>query len=373
MPKNIEVPFFDYKNFFTPKKDDYLEIIEDVLSRGAFILQKDLADFERNFAEFMDIKHAIGVSDATSGLTLGLQALGVGPEDEVIFPSHTFIATAGAIASVGAIPVPADIGDDGLMSPSSVKDKITNKTKAIMPVQLNGRICDMRKIQEIADEFDLMLVEDSAQAFGARYGGKFAGSFGEFGVFSFYPAKSLGCFGDGGAIVTNDDDLARKMAQMRDHGRCEEHGIAMWGMNSRLDNLQAAILDYKLKSFHEDILRRRNIAQKYHSAFREIDDLILPPSPDEDPDRFDTYQNYEIRAGRRSELREFLSRNGVSTIIQWGGKAVHQFEKLDFGVSLPATEEYFEKCLLLPMNTLLSDEQVAHVCNVTRKFYGLTA
>jgi dTDP-4-amino-4,6-dideoxygalactose transaminase len=369
---SIDVKFFDYPRFFSSNRQEYLRILDEVLSRGAFILQKDVEQFERNLASFIGVKHAIGTSDATNGLTVGLRALGVGPGDEVVFPSHTFIATAGAIKAVGAEPIPADMGTDGLISDASIREKISRRTKAILPVQLNGRVCNMDPLVQIAKEHGLLLVEDAAQALGARFKGRCAGTFGSFGAFSFYPAKSLGCFGDGGAVVTDDDDLAAKIRLMRDHGRSPVHGVEMWGMNTRLDNVQAAILDFKLKSFDAEIARRRAIAVRYTSAFEGIDDLTLPPPPDSDLDHFDTFQNYEIRAGRRDALREFLLERGIQTIVQWGGKAVHQFEKLGFSARLPSTDAYFERCFLLPMNTLLTDAQVEHICETVRTFYGLS-
>lgn len=366
-----KVPFFNYPAMYTHDREKYLAIIDDVLSRGAYICQKDLSDFEANLASYMKIGYALGAADCTNGMVMALRAAGIGPGDEVIFPSHTFVASPGSIKQVGAVPVPCDIDDDNMMCAESAESMITEKTKAIMPVQLNGRVCNMDAIEAVAKRHNLMIVEDSAQALGATYKGRYAGSFGVFGAFSFYPAKTLGCFGDGGAVVTDSEELYNNMLLQRDHGRHGSPDVQMWGMNCRLDNVQAAILDHKLSHYQEDVERRRDIARRYQDAFEEIDDLILPKGPDHDADHFDIFQNYELQAGKRDDLREFLGARNVGTIIQWGGKAIHQFEALGYNVSLPRTEAFFRKCFMLPMNTLLSDAEVEKVCNDVREFYGL--
>jgi dTDP-4-amino-4,6-dideoxygalactose transaminase len=368
MPRNI--PFFNYPALFAPQEDEFIAIMRDVMRRGAFIMQKDLREFESNLANFLGVKHALGVADGTLALVIALRAAGIQPGDEVIVPSHTFIASVAAIHELAAKPILVECQSDHLIDPTSVAAAITPKTRGIMPVHLNGRTCDMDALQSLANEHNLMIVEDAAQALGSKYKGQFAGTFGAAGTFSFYPAKLLGCFGDGGAVVTNDDRVAEQVALLRDHGRNEFGEVVTWGFNARLDNLQAAVLDFKLKSFPKAIERRREIAAKYDKALRDISDLILPPAPDEDPDRFDVYQNYEIESGQRDELRVYLKEAGIGTIIQWAGKAVHQFEKLGFNVELPFTEKMFTRCLMLPMNTSLTDDDVDYICQTIRQFYG---
>lgn len=367
-----KVPFFNYPVLYTKEREKYLEIMDDVLSRGAFIMQKDLEEFESSLVDFTGIKHALGVADCTNGLAIGLRACGIGPGDEVIVPSHTFIASPGSVKLVGATPVLADIGDDCMLDAASVETRITSKTKAIMPVQVNGRCCDMDAMRDVADRHGLMIVEDAAQALGAKYKGTCAGGFGKFGAISFYPAKTLGCFGDGGACVTNDDEIERKMAIQRDHGRYDSDELEDWGTNCRLDNMQAALLNYKMGQYEQEINRRREIARRYQDAFEEISDLTLPIGPNDDPDRFDIFQNYELQADRRDELREYLSEHNIGTLIQWSGRAVHQWKNLGLGTNdLPRTEEFFKKCFLLPMNTLLTDAEVDKVIHTVRTFYGV--
>jgi dTDP-4-amino-4,6-dideoxygalactose transaminase len=364
------VPFFNYPHVFVSQEEQFLSIIQDVGRRGAFILQKDLRNFEQHLAEFTGAKYALGVANCTDGLHSALRAAGIGPGNEVIFCSHTMIATAAAIHFAGATPVPVECGSDHLIDPVSVEAAITPRTKAIMPTQLNGRTCDMDALRAIADKHGLLVVEDAAQALGSRYKGKMAGTFGIASAISFYPAKNLGCLGDGGAVLTNDDKVYETMCLLRDHGRDEHGDVVVWGLNSRLDNLQAAILDYKLARYDEEVNRRREIAAMYQNGLGDVRELVLPPAPDNDPDHFDVFQNYEIEAERRDELRAYLQEHGIGTLIQWGGKAVHQFEKLGFNVKLPYTEKMFTRCLMLPLNRSLSDEDVEYVCATMREFYG---
>ncbi len=371
-PRNRRtVPFFKYPHVFCSVENEILEIVRDVGRRGAFILQKDVQEFEAHLAEYLGTKYVLGVGNATDALFLGLKAAGIGPGDEVIFCTHTFVATAGAIHSTGATPVPVECGPDHLMDPDSVKEAITPKTRAIMPTQLNGRTADMDALQAIADEHGLLIFEDSAQALGSKFKGRCAGTFGVAGVFSFYPAKNLGALGDAGALVTNDEAVYKKAKMMRDHGRDEETGdVVVWGINSRLDNIHAAILDHKFKSYDIIVQRRREIAAIYQERLADISELVLPPGPDADPDHFDVFQNYEIEAERRDELKAHLAEHGVGTMVQWGGKPVHLFRKLGFTQSLPYTEALFERLLMLPMNDSLTDEDVVYVCEVVRDFYG---
>lgn len=365
------IPFFNYFEVFERHRADYLRIFDEVCSRGAFIMQKDLSAFEEALAAFLHVKHAIGVADGTNALMLGLRAMEIGIGDEVIVPSHTFVASVASIHLVGATPILADCGADHLVDPVSVESLVSARTKAIMPVHLNGRTCAMDALAAVAQKHGLQIIEDAAQGLGSTFRGKHAGTFGACGTFSFYPAKSLGCFGDGGAVVTNDSTVADRLRQLRDHGRASTGAVECWGTNSRLDNLQAAFLHFKLMHFEGEITRRREIAGCYHKALSSIDDLTLPPSPEDDI-HFDCFQNYELESGRRDELRSFLASRGIGTLIQWGGKAVHQHEALRFKhVTLPKTELLFQRCFMLPMNTSLSDDDVDYVCQAVREFYGV--
>lgn len=365
----MKVPFFEYPRFYQDDKNLYLEILEDVGSRGAFIMQKDLNNFEANLAKYCNSNFAIGVANGTDAMELPLLALNLKKGDEVIISAHTMVATASAIVTAGGTPIPVDIGYDNLIDPAAIENGITSNTVGIMPTQLNGRTCDMDEILKIAKKNNLFVLEDSAQALGSKFKGQNAGTFGIAGGISFFPAKVLGCLGDGGGVLIQDKDLYHKVYQLHDHGRDTDGEIKCWGRNSRLDNLQAAILDKKLLSYQNVIDRRRSIASLYHTLLRDLEELLLPPSPDHDERHYDVYQNFELQAEKRDDLKGFLAEHGIGTLIQWGGKAIHQWEHLGYNITLPKTEKFFTKCIMLPMNMFISDDDVAYVADTIRKFY----
>ncbi len=365
-----EIPFFNYRGAFSAQMEEMLSLVRDIIGRGAFIQQRDLEEFEAAVASFLGVRHAIGVGNATDGLVFAFRAAGLQPGDEVVFPSHEMVAGPAAVHFAGGVPVPVDIGDDRLLDPAAAERAVTAKTRFIMPVQLNGRTCDMDAVQSLAGKYGLTIIEDSAQALGSRWNGKCAGSFGVAGAFSFYPAKILGCLGDGGMVVTSDDAVADRVKLLRDHGRDAAGDVAGWGMNSRLDNLQAAVLHLQFRGYDTIISHRRMLAAEYHRELGGLVELNLPPAPDADPRHFDVYQNFEIEADRRDELKEFLKGRGIGTLIQWGGKAVHQFPKLGYSLSLPVTERFFTRCLMLPLNMMVTADDVAYVAEAIREFYG---
>ena len=367
----MEIPFFRYSHVFNQQREEILSNMLEVMDRGAFILQSELNEFEDAAAKFVGAKHAVGVANGTDSLQIACHAAGIGKGDEVIMASHTYIATAAAVHFTGADPVLVDCGVDHLIDPSSVEAAITDKTKCIMPTQLNGRTCDMDALGRIAEKHGLLIIEDSAQALGSKFKGKCAGTFGIAGSISLYPAKLLGCFGDGGLLFTNDDYVARQLRILRDHGRNEDGVVVTWGWNSRLDTLNAAICLAKLKIYPEEIERRRQIARMYYERLKGIEDMTLPPGPDNDLDHYDCYQNYEVESGRREELREYLQQHGIRTIIQWAGTPVHQFDGLDLPeFELPFTDNLFKRCFLLPMNTSLTNSEIEYICEKILNFYG---
>ena len=238
----MKVPFFNYPKLYQDDSDVLDPVIKDCLKRGAFIMQDDLSSFEDDLANYLNVKHVIGVADGTMAILLGLKALNLKQGGEVILPSHTFVATAAAVQHAGLKPVLCDCKEDHLMDHNDIEHRINQNTVAIMPVQLNGRTCEMDKIQDLANEYNLKIAEDSCQALGSKFKEKFAGTFGSFGALSFYPSKTLGCFGDGGAIITSDSEVFENIIQLRDHGRGNDGLVTKWGFNSRLDNIQAAVL-----------------------------------------------------------------------------------------------------------------------------------
>jgi len=363
------IPFYPYPQSFLAEEEELVEVFRDVGRRGAFVMQEDLRRFEVNLARFLGAWRVIGVANATDGLLIALLAAGVEAGSEVIFSSHTMVATASAIHFAGAIPVAVECGADHLMDAEAAEAAVTSRTSAILPTQLNGRTADMDALLGVTSRHGLMLVEDAAQALGSRFRGQCAGTFGVSAAVSFFPAKVLGCLGDGGAVIANEERVGERAAALHDHGRDSQGNVAGWGFNSRLDNLQAAILDYRLRKYDAVIARRRELAQGYHAALEGVGEVVRPPSPDSDADHFDVYQNYEIEAERRDGLREFLAARGIGTLLPWGGRAVHQWEALEFEMRLPATEALFERVLLLPMHSWLTDDDVRTVCAAVREFY----
>jgi dTDP-4-amino-4,6-dideoxygalactose transaminase len=367
---NRTVPFFNYSALFATRRGDYTAIFNDVCERGAFIKQQELAEFEQNLAIFLGARYVLGVGNATDGLHFALRSVGIGPGDEVIFSSHTMLATAAAIHFSGALPVPVECGPDHLIAVDAVEAAITPRTRAIMPTQLNGRTADMATLQRLADRHDLLIVEDAAQALGSRFQGRLSGTFGAVSAISFYPAKVLGCFGDGGAIVTNHPEVFEHAVSLCDFGRNSAGEVVRWGLNSRLDNLQAAFLDYQLKQYEGVMIRRRQLAALYTERLHDVAEIVLPPAPDSDADHFDIYQNYEIEAERRDELKAYLKDRGIGTLIQWGGQAVHQLKVLGFTSNLPYTDRLFTRLLMIPMNLSLTDDDLNYVCDAIRAFFG---
>lgn len=366
-----KVPFFNYPDVFISKEDEFVEVFRSVGRRGAFIMQKDLLEFEKAISEYTGAKYVIGVANATDALEMAFVAGGIRSGDEVIICSHTMMATASAVHVAGGTPIPVEVGRDRCIDIESIEGAITARTRAICPTQLNGRTCDMDNLGAIASKYGLDIYEDSAQGLGSRFNGRHSGTFGRTGCLSFYPAKVLGCFGDGGAILTNDEEIYRKLILIRDHGRNSDGEVVMWARNSRLDNLQAAFLNLQFKEYSKVVDRRRTIASIYNSRLKSCSRLGLPPGPVLNEKHFDIYQNYEIDADLRDELKIYLSECGVGTLIQWNGRPIHQCKTLGFSQYLPKTDLFFNRCLMLPLNMSISDDDVDYVCDTVLNFYDL--
>jgi dTDP-4-amino-4,6-dideoxygalactose transaminase len=364
------IPFFSYPALFTAQEREFQAVFSDVGRRGAFIKQQDLYDFEKSLAAFLGVSHALGVGNATDGLEVALLAAGIRPNDEVILSSHTMLATAVAVHFAGATPVPVECGPDHLIDPAAAEAAVTSRTRAIMPTQLNGRTCEMDALGRIAAKHSLLIVEDAAQALGSRYKGRCAGSFGVAAAISFYPAKVLGCLGDGGAVVTDDANVYARAFELCNFGRNMAGEVVRWGFNSRLDNMHAAMLLFQLKQYDRVMCRRRQLASLYTESLKDVAEVVLPPAPDADPDHFDIYQNYEIEAKRRDALKEHLQKCGIGILIQWGGQAIHHLKALGFTQNLPYTDRLFTRMLMLPMNMSLDDGDVHYVSDSIRSFFG---
>ena len=367
----FEVPFVGLRQNFERNSDAIMKIVQDTLSSGDLIMRDDLLQFEDKVAEFLGSKYSIGLNSGTDAMMLSLMALGVGEDDEVITVGHTFVATVAAIKHTGAEPILIDVGSDHNMDMGLLEDAVTAKTKAIIPVHLNGRLCDMKKLMDISTKYKLNIVEDACQAWGATFSGQRAGTFGVTGCFSLYPMKTLGGYGDGGVLVTDDEDVYQKICLLRDHGQkrtSEGIEITGYGFNSRLDNLQAALLNFKLDNLNSDITRRREIATMYNEGLSGIEALNLPPSSSDEGAYWDTFQNYVIECLRRDDLVQFLNENSVETLISWP-KPMHEFKGLQLGgFDLPNTSSLSKKVLSLPMYPELTDEQVNYVIRKVCEF-----
>ena len=364
-----KVPFVNYPEHYRSMWDEVIGSISEALSKGDLLLRGQLKQFEQDIATFVGTKYAVGLNSGTDALIFSVKAAGIQPGDEVITVSHTFVATMSAIVLWGGKPVLVDVGEDMNMDMAQVERKITKRTKAVIPVHLNGRMCDMGRLMEIAQEHDLKVIEDAAQALGASFDGQRAGTLGLTGCFSLYPAKILGAAGDGGFLTCNSEEVDREVRLLRDHGQDRATGkIHFYGFNSRLDNIQAAILNVKMKYLPKWIERRRKIAKIYDEGLSDLKEVKLPPGPTKKGPYYDVYQNYVIRSKHRDKLVEFLEKNGVETIVSWRvPNHFHHALKLN-RYKLPNTEKISNEVVSLPMYPELSDESVDYVIDVIHKF-----
>jgi dTDP-4-amino-4,6-dideoxygalactose transaminase len=364
-----KVPFVNYPEHYRRMWNEVIGAISEALSKGDLLLRGQLKQFENDIASFAGAKYAVGLNSGTDAIFFSLKAAEIGPKDEVITVSHTFVATISCIVQCGATPILVDVGDDMNMDVEQVEQKISRKTKAIIPVYLNGRLCDMKRLMEVADEHNLTVIEDAAQALGAKFNGKTAGYFGLTSCFSLYPAKMLGAAGDGGFVTTNNAETDEKIRLLRDHGQDRKTGkILFYGFNSRLDNVQAAILNVKLKYLPKWIERRREIAKIYHKGLSDLAQVKLPPPPTTKGPYYDVYQNYVIRIKDRDNLVKFLEKNGVETIVSWRIPNHLQPALNLTHFKLPKTEKLSNEVVSLPTYPELTDEQAHYVIDVIHDF-----
>ncbi len=341
----------------------------EVMSKGDLIDRGQLKSFEENLAAFVGTRYAVGLNSGYDALHMSLRAAGVGPGDEVIVPAHTFVATASAVVNVGARPVLVDVGKDFNIDCDRIEEAVTERTRALIPVHLSGWMADMPRVMEIAGRHRLTVVEDACQSLGSSMLGKRAGSWGKTGCWSFYPFKILGGYGDGGAITTDDPDVALFARRMRYNGEerdtGEYHGH---GFTCLLDNLQAAFLDVKLRHLPAWIVRRKEIAARYREALSDLPDLLLPHY--DDPRRDHVYQNYTVRSRQGSAFSEYLKQSGVEVLTQFR-KPYYRHEALKLtDRGFPETEALSREVCSLPMSVEIDDDEIAYVISVVRRFYG---
>ena len=357
--------FIDLKSQQARIKAKIDQRIQDVLSHGRYVMGPELDELEERLKNYVGARHCIGASSGTDTLLIAMMALGIGPGDEVITVPFTWISTAEMIAMIGATPVFVDIDETTWnMDVSKLESAITEKTKAIMPVGIFGQTADMIGINEIASRNgNLPVIEDAAQSFGATHHGKKSGGLSTIGSTSFFPSKPLGCYGDGGGLFTNDDELAERMRHIRVHGQTERHHHPILGINGRLDTLQAAILLEKLEIFDDEILRRQEVAQAYGDGIRNSS-VTLPMVG---PSNTSVFAQYTILSSNRDVLAASLKKAGIPSVSYYAVPLHLQPVFADLGYKkgqFPITEDVASRGLSLPMNPYLSEEEVAAVCDV---------
>lgn len=366
------IPFVDLKAQYLIIKDELKLRFQKVLDRADFILGREVSEFEQAFADYCGVPYCVGVANGTDALVLALRAAGIGRGHEVITAANTFVATAEAIEHVGARPVLVDSHPDTYnMDVRNLEAAITSRTKAIVPVYLYGQPADMESMLKIAAHCGLLVIEDAAQAHGAQYRGRRAGSLGFVGCFSFYPSKNLGAYGDAGAIVTNDPIIAETLGKLRNHGGIEKYQHDVVGYNSRLDTLQAVVLNVKLKYLDGWNAQRRSHAAMYDGLLASVPNITPPKQAH---DCLPVYHLYVIRAedGSRDELRAYLTKRGIATGIHYP-KPIHlleAFQHLGYGAGdFPVAEMQSRTILSLPMYPELKESQIEEVVAAIGEFY----
>lgn len=363
------IPFVDLKSEYALISEEVAPAIQRVLESGWFIFGEELEGFEKEFSQYIGTKYGVGVNSGSDALFLALKALGIGEGDEVITVSHTFISTVDAIGRNGAKPVFVDIDPDTYcIDVTKIEQAITDKTKAILPVHLYGYPVNMDPIMEIAQKHKLCVIEDSCQAHGAEYKGKKTGSIGTVGCFSFYPAKNLGAYGDGGMAATNDERLAEKLRMLRNYGQPTKYCHDFIGVNSRLDEIQAAILRVKLKYLDEWNERRRKIARLYNKFFEDSD--VVTPIEKEYSNH--VYHLYVIRHKDRDELQQYLLKNKIQTQVHYPIPVHKQKAYSDSGgdAQLPVTEKICSEILSLPIYPSLKDKELEYIADTIKGLRG---
>lgn len=376
MDQNIQM--VDLKSQYQHIKVEIDKAVIDCIESTAFINGPAVKEFQNSLQTYLGVKHVIPCANGTDSLQIAMMALGLKPGDEVICPSFTYVATAEVIGLLGLIPVMVEVDSDTFNITSTIIEKaITSKTKAIVPVHLYGQSCDMEDIMILANKYNLFVIEDNAQAIGADYtfsDGKIAktGTIGHIGSTSFFPSKNLGCYGDGGALMTNDDDLAHKMRIIANHGQEKKYYHKVLGCNSRLDTIQAAILNIKLKYLDKYSNARNKMANYYDSAFVNIDAIQTPVRQNNSTHVFHQYTML-VKNGKRDELQSFLLEKGIPSMIYYPLPLYKQeaFESyVAEGFELPITEQLCKEVISLPIHTEMNDESMEYVCAQIVSFFS---
>lgn len=360
------IKFLDLKKINNRYREEIDSRIKNILDKGWYLQGEENENFTKNFANFCGTKFALGVANGLDALNLIIKAYGFGNGDEIIVPANTYIATILAISENGCIPilVEPDIKTYNI-NPDSIEEKITTKTKAIMGVHLYGQAVQMEKIWKIAKKYNLKIIEDSAQAHGAIYQENRTGNLGDASGFSFYPGKNLGCIGDGGAVTTNDEELFNKIKAIANYGSDRKYHHIYKGVNSRLDEIQAAVLDVKLKHLDSDNNKRREISKYYRENIKNSK-IILPETYDE---KSHVWHIFAVRTQNRDEFQKYLTEKGIQTIIHYPTPPHKQGAYKEWNnLSFPITEEIHNTILSLPISPVMTDSEIEKVVEVVNEF-----
>jgi len=367
----MRIPFLSFSDTNAVIKPEILTAFEQFFDSSWYVLGERVKQFENEYALYNNVEHCVGVSNGLDALHIALKALNIGPGDEVIVPSNTYIATALAVSYVGATPIFAEPDATTYnISPASIEAAITPRTKAVMPVHLYGQSCEMEAIMKIATIHNLIVIEDNAQSQGATFNGKITGSWGDMNGTSFYPGKNLGALGDAGAVTTNNAELAHKARILRNYGSEKKYYNECIGFNMRLDECQAAMLSVKLKYLNGWTTQRQKIAEWYNEGLSNAGDVITPVTH---KDATHVYHVYVIRTQHRNDLQAYLNENGVGTLIHYPIPPHMQQAYSHLGLKkgdFPIAEEIANTCLSLPMWPGISKDDVAYVCDTIKKYFN---
>ena len=362
------ISYVDLSQHWAEEKNDLIPIINEVMSGGVFVGGSYIETFEQKVADYIGVKHCIALNSGTDALVCAMIANGIGVGDEVITPPNSFVASTASIAHIRARPVFADVLPDQSMDPTKIRDAITNKTKAIMPVHLTGRMAKMDEVNSIAEEFGLIVIEDAAQSIGSKYKGVMSGAAGDVGCFSTHPLKNLNACGDGGFATTNDDEIAEKIRSMRNHGMIDRNTVEKFGYVSRMDAIQAAILSYRIDRLDNVIKKRRANAALYCDLLEE--DVVFLPK--ETAEYFNTFHTFVIQVDQRDKLIAHLNEKGIQTAIHYPvpihlqpAAAFLGYSKGDF----EATESQAQRILTLPINQFIGSDEITFIAETINAFY----
>ena len=364
----MKIDYVNLSQQYKIERKKLLQILDKTLATGQYVGGDQVQKFEKKISRMLGVKYCVALNSGTDSLTLGLHVIGVRRGDEVITTPNSFIASTAVIVHLGAKPVFVDVKDDQCIDPNLIEKAITKKTKAIMPVHLTGRVCEMDKIIAISKKHKIPIIEDAAQAIGSKYKGKMAGSFGQVSCFSAHPLKNLNAMGDSGYLVTNSKKIANFIKDVRSHGMTKRNIVKNFGYVSRMDNLQAAILNFRLQNLNNIIRKRRNNAKIYIKNLNKKFVFI----PAENKLEFNTYHTFVIQVANRDKLKNYLEKKGIETSIHYPIPIHLQpaAKKLKYKLGdFKVTELQSKKILTLPINQFLTKDKIEHICKIINDFY----